>query len=507
MIPRTQNAIRLVISIFLLSAAAAPTFAETLKSAVILGSATYASGELFDLYGSHLGETVDETTAANIADALRQRYLDDGYARPGYTILDNGLGSGIVRIQVSEARISRVEFEGDAGPYSEALEGMFAAAVLGDVLRPAEVRDVLKRSRRLRGLDISIRTVADSDSSGVFLLQVQTSFNPVESRVRLSNYGTEEIDRNLLSATFAANGLFGRDTTAGAFLASAKDSRNYRSGGAFLSTALGSNGTTLQLLASSAALKIDSSGGVVEQSRDRYHLKLARAFSLESGRDVSVWAGVDLDNLDIIQDDTISREDRLRGIEAGFRVGRRSTSSAKSITVELELGINGLGGRVDNFSNPDEARENNYAFAEIHYMYRAQLAERWGLRWDVFAQHSPHDLPTIKRFKVGGNRIGRGFEAAAVSGDRGFGNRLELKRRTEWGPSFLKVGDVFAFYDLGSAWRNDSTGRESAASTGIGAIVRGGRFSATVELARPLTHDDADGNRSAGLFFEIVGAF
>ena len=37
-------------------------------------------------------------------------------------------------------------------------------------------------------------------------------------------------------------------------------------------------------------------------------------------------------------------------------------------------------------------------------------------------------FPDSERFKIGGDRLGRGFEVAEIAGDRGIGGKLELRR-------------------------------------------------------------------------------
>jgi hemolysin activation/secretion protein len=66
---------------------------------------------------------------------------------------------------------------------------------------------------------------------------------------------------------------------------------------------------------------------------------------------------------------------------------------------------------------------------------------------------------------------------------------------------------VYGFYDLGTVWREQSAGRDSAASAGVGLSFRAGWLSGHVELAKPLTHADEDGNHGARIFAEVVMSF
>jgi len=162
---------------------------------------------------------------------------------------------------------------------------------------------------------------------------------------------------------------------------------------------------------------------------------------------------------------------------------------------------------VHTVTNPDDPRRPDFSIARLRFAGLTALGEHWSVRWDAFAQHSPHHLPSTKRFKVGGNRIGRGFEAAAITGDRGVGNTLRLERRFDELSGWRADSTVYGFYDLGTTWREDAAGRDSAASAGIGVSFRAAWLAGSLELAKPLTHADEDGDRDAKLFVEISAEF
>ncbi|MEQ9563910.1 MAG: ShlB/FhaC/HecB family hemolysin secretion/activation protein, partial [Woeseiaceae bacterium] len=170
-------------------------------------------------------------------------------------------------------------------------------------------------------------------------------------------------------------------------------------------------------------------------------------------------------------------------------------------------GLNIFGSKLETFATAEDLRESDFTIARVHYLHLLRFNETWTLRSDGYAQYSAQVLPSIKQFKVGGNRIGRGFEAAAVSGDRGAGVKLELKRVLHAQPSWFRVGGIYGFYDLGAAWRNDQGGRQSAASAGIGIAMNGNVLAGYLELAKPLTHVDVDGNKDAAIFVELSFTF
>jgi hemolysin activation/secretion protein len=208
---------------------------------------------------------------------------------------------------------------------------------------------------------------------------------------------------------------------------------------------------------------------------------------------------LEVDNLEVFQDNIPTHDDRLRSIEVGATTTQRNTAALTQLNFGVERSLGGLGSEMGSFSG--------FTIAQLHYLAMTQLGEAWTVRWDSYGQYTAQVLPSIKQFKVGGNRIGRGFEAAAVSGDRGLGSKIELRRRMSDVSGPLGSSAVYGYYDLGAAWKNDTGGRESAASAGVGFAIRGERLSSYLEVAMPLTHVDADGSKNAGLFAELSFQF
>ncbi|MEX2123282.1 MAG: ShlB/FhaC/HecB family hemolysin secretion/activation protein [Woeseia sp.] len=499
---------RFAITILTCLITASPVLAsENLGSAVIQNSSVYRPTELFDVYKVHLGKTVTEQTAATIAEALQQKYLADGYSRPGYRISDRGIDSGIVRIQLVEASISSVAINGNAGPYQEKLEQLVARLPSDRSLRPQEIKDALRSARRLPGLEVDVAAEPDGGHNGGFVLEVDSAYKPLEGNVRISNRGTREIDRDVMFAQLVANGLFSHENASGLFVTSAKDSDNYKGGGVFTNTALGAHGTSAQLQGAVTSLEYDVQGVQVEQYRERYRIQLMHPLRRQSVHELSVWAGFEMQNLDLAYNDATYREERLRSVELGSTLNWRNEETQYLLSIELEQGLNGLGSRIDSLGASDERLRKDFRIARLRWVRLAALNDLWSWRLDAYAQTSPHVLPSIKQFKVGGGRIGRGFEAAAISGDRGVGGKMQLQRRLASGVTWVERADLYGFYDAGSAWRHDLGNRESASSTGVGISMRDGRLSGYLEIAKPLTHADADGHKDAGLFAEVSFQF
>lgn len=481
--------------------------AEPLVSVVVQNSSVYGAPELFSVYRQQLGKPVTGTTALSIAESLQQKYVDDGYSRPGFTIHDPGTTTGIARIRVVEAKISKVEITGNAGPHRQRLESLVAGLDSDSSLRPNDVRDALRRARRLPGLEVNIATEPDDAGQGSYLLAVDSAFKPLEGSVTVSNRGTHDIGRNLATARVVYNGLLGSENASGIFVTTAGNSDDYRGGGLFSSHAIGDRGTSLQVQAAVTSLDIESQGTPLQQRRERYLLKFSRPLHEWHDSRLVFTGGLEIENVDLARDSSPSREDRLRSLESGVAFGWRAGTRQQLLGLDIEQGLNGFGSRIDNFLSPEIGQDTDFTIARLKYVHLVPINDSWALRWDSVGQHSPDVLPSIKRFKIGGGRIGRGFEAAAASGDRGVAAKIEMRRRMADTLSWLQRADLYSYFDLGTAWRNDEPDRASASSTGLGISVSATRVSGYFEIAKPLTHADVDGRDDTGIFAELTWKF
>ena len=126
------------------------------------------------------------------------------------------------------------------------------------------------------------------------------------------------------------------------------------------------------------------------------------------------------------------------------------------------------------------------------------------MRFDALGQFSSDVLPYSERFKIGGERIGRGFEVTEVAGDRGIGGKVELRRDLSSAARILNRTAVYGFYDFGATWtRDEPRMHESATTGGIGLALNGERLTGYLELAKPFTHADLEGRKDPTLFFEL----
>ena len=472
---------------------------------VIRGSSVYAAPTLFDVYREQLGKPITTEGARAIARALVAKYQHDGFAEPTVQFDDALLAAGVLRIDVFEPRISEVRISGDPGPHLDRLESIGAELRAEQPLAQSDLQSAVGRMRELSGLTLSARTERDDSGPNLYRLDLDTDFKPVSSVLKLSNRGTEEAGPVFLLGQVTANGLLGGRTSLGAMFASATDYAEYHGIGALAGVGVGRG----QL--SFTAFQSRSNPHEVGVDLDDVYLRndatigLVRPIKRDERSSISLTAGFDLADLEIVRSDAMLRDERLRMLKAGTLFlwqGGSKTQWASS--VEAVKGLDGLGAGLTALDLVDDPRTADFFLTHLSLTRLTRFGERWSVRLYALAQQSADVLPYDERFKIGGERLGRGYQIAEIAGDQGIGAKVELRRELLQAPALLERVAVYGFYDIGATWQHDTRYRDSAATAGFGVAKQGRRLTGTLELAQPLTHPDVDGRKDLRLFAEIL---
>jgi len=480
-----------------------------LRSAVIDGSTVFSPPEFFAAYRDELGQPLTPDSARSVAAAIAALYADAGYVRPEVRTDQSQSAEGILRVRIAEPYVARVTVDGTPGRHRERLEQLSAPVLESRPLRRDAIPLALAEMRRIPGLTVTPAT-RRGDGAAAYELVLNADFSPVSGAVHVNNRGTDQIGPHFVQGQVAGNDLLGLGEKLGFLFSAAADTTEYLGAGVFIDAPLGGGGTRgmAMVFRSDTAPNESPVNLTDEYTRERVVLKLTRPVQQTADASVALTAALEAEDLTVDRDGVDVRDDRLRVLETGVRVTWRAFEATQfSSTFEFRKGLDALdaGLRADDL--PDDNRRVDFFLAQMQLTSFTRLNPSWTLRIDAFAQHSSHILPDSERFKIGGERLGRGFEVAEIAGDRGLGAKAVIRRELTGSDSAVGGTSVYALYDIGAAWKEDLPGRESAATGGFGAALHGARFSGYVEVVKPLTRTDIEGKRSAAVFAELSYRF
>lgn len=481
--------------------------AEALATTLISGSTAYSHADLFPTYSAHLGQPIDRTNAQSIVNALTALYERDGYSQPELQVDDRLAKRGILRVNVYEPRITQVTVSGDPGPYREQLETLAAPLRNTQPVRRIQVQQTLQSMRDLPGLTVTAATRRDETTRNAYVLAVDTKYQPVEGRIGTTNRGTSEVGPNFLMGQLATNGILGHDEKLGALFAAAQDFAEYHGFGLYADAPVGAAGTRVFLMGFRSDSNPSESPDDFDDdySRERATLRVTRPFQSSGSRSGSIGATLELENLGIERSGELLREDRLRSFELGGKLSWRSGARTQYLTtLDVRKGFDALGAGLYAPDLMNDPRDISFLVTRAQLIRVTRLNEKWTIRFDALGQFSNDVLPYSERFKIGGERIGRGFEVTEVAGDRGVGGKVELRRELTSAARIVGRTALYGFYDFGATWtRDEPRAHESASTGGIGLSLSGERLTGYLEIAKPFTHADLEGRNGATLFFEL----
>jgi hemolysin activation/secretion protein len=461
---------------------------------------------LFEVYREQLGKPLTADGARAILAALLRKYEADGYSRPQAKLDDALLEVGVLRIDLSEPRIGEVHVNGDPGPHLARLETL-GTKLRDDVpITQAGIAATLRQMRSLPGLTLQATTARDDASANVYRLDLDTQFDRTTGVVRLSNRGTDEAGPVFVLGQVMFNGLLGGRTNLGASFGGATDYEEYHGLGLLAQVGVGTAGGGLSF---SGFRSRSDPHELVDRDddylRDRASISFARPLPSFERANLVLAAALDLDDLEIRRSGERLRDERLRMLSVSPRWSWRHDGGAQYfVGLDVVKGLDAMGSGLAALDIEDDPRRADFTLTRLTFTRLSRFGESWSVRLDALGQQTPHTLPYGERFKIGGDRLGRGFEVAEIAGDEGIGAKVELRRSLASAPPVLRGAALYGFYDVGAAFKHDVPGRESAATAGLGFTIQGRRVSSVIELAKPLTHPDVEGRKELALFAEFA---
>jgi hemolysin activation/secretion protein len=401
-------------------------------------------------------------------------------------------------------------FEGEQGDHSAALDRIATRLTAAAPLRGDDVPGALREMRALPGMTVSATTRRDESQRNAYELVVQTAFKPVEGTLRVNNRGTDEVGPAFMLGQVYFNGLLGDQDRFGLIVASATDPDEYFGAGLSAETAIDDLGTRVHLLWFESRSAPNESPVNLDDRyrRQRITARLSHPYINGARSSVTLSAGIEAEDLTIRRLDARVRADQLRIFATSARGSLRLTNGLQlSSNLQLRKGLLGFGASLEAADLVDDPRRVDFLMTQLQATLARRFAARWSVRVDAFAQHSPHVLPDSERFKIGGDRLGRGFEVAEIAGDSGVGGKVELRRDLFTAGSAAGRISTYGFYDIGAAWKQNAPGHESAATAGVGLGMAGTALTGYLELAAPVQGPDIEGKRDPSLFAELSWRF
>jgi hemolysin activation/secretion protein len=446
----------------------------------VVGSRVFSDEELAEVAAPFENREISSEDLERLRRVVHQHYLDAGYATSGAVIPDQDLEDGVVRVQVIEGQLGRIDIEGTE---------RFRPSYLRDRIRlgagpPLNVNEleaqlqILQQDERIKRINAELGP-GPRRGEGLLAVAIEEA-RPwhlwlVGTNDRSPSVGSEggQIVFEHLNLTGNGDVLVASGSLTEGFddvaleyeiPLNAHDTRL----GAFV------NRTTSEFVEN----PFDELE--IEAESVSYGLRLSHPLYRGPGREL--WIGLTAEyresetyllgerfSFSMATNDGHAKVSVLRLSQEWTSRTRKSVVAARST---ISIGVDAFGATTNQSDVPD----SRFVTWLAQFQYARRLPERWRRSQFLFRsdlQLTSDPLLSLEQFAVGGSRTVRGYRENELVRDNGWVSSIELRIPILRG---LLQGDLLQiapFIDVGSSWNDKHTeDPRTLSSIGVGLLYR-----------------------------------
>ncbi len=482
----------------------------------VTGSTVFGPNQIAPIVQPFEGRTLTLEQLREVADAITQLYLNQGYITSRAILVDQAITDGVVEIRVLEGSLEDIQIEGARRVkpnYIRSRVRLGAKTPLNTAQLEDQVR-LLRADPLFENVEASLRAGTRTGQSILIVRVVEA--NPFEGSVGVDNYsppsvGSERLGVNLLYRNLTGNGdaigtSFYHTTRSGA------DSLdltyrlpvNAMNGAVQLRTSLTRNNIVdptfsfLDIQGDSQLYEISFQQPLIRSPREEFALSLG--FAYQDSKSTSIFGPLSPGaNTEGVTTTSV--------IKFGQDYLRRDVKGAWSLRSLFSFGTGLFGATTNSPPDPD-----GRFISWLGQVQRVQiLGDNNFLIVGADIQLTPNRLLPSQQFVIGGGQSLRGYRQNIRAGDNGVRFSLEDRITLERNEAGAATFQLAPFFDAGVVWNNDSGNRQLPpeqflAGLGLGLIWEPlPRLSLRLDYGYPLIQIEDKGTNAQdeGFYFSV----
>lgn len=485
------------------------------KGVQLEGASVFTEADLHPLYQDLIGKDVTLATMIGVADKITAKYRNAGYILSRAVVPEQTVDNGIVRIQVIEGFISKVNLN---GAFKNSGELQAYASHIEDI-RPITAHDLeryLLMANDIPGFTVKGVLQRSPTVPGGAELTLMTQRQLVSADASVDNRGSKFLGPDEINLSSSLNDAMGLGEQIGAaYTTTANGELNYYAANG--SIGLDSEGTRLSVIGSDTQTKpgftlkpLDTKG-----FSDLLGFEFSHPFIRTREENLQGLLRFDGQDVKDSQLGSTISSDKIRSARLGENYQVADTwDGVNTVNGLYSEGFHILGasGSGDPLLSRADGRSDYHKF-NLDLQRIQSITPDLNLVLASSGQYAFDDLLTAEQFGVGGPNFGRGYDESEITGDSGIAGKAELQYNYHVGTSYLDTLQPYTFFDTGEVSdRSVLPGEkkvQSLSSTGVGVRLRlTDNFSGQLEIAQPLTKDVAtENNKDPRYFFGITAHY
>ncbi len=478
----------------------------------VLGSTVFSPQQLEAAVASFIGKEATFEELLAIRSAITQLYVDEGYSTSGAFLPPQDLTDGVVRIQVVEGAIEKIEIEGLSHLRDSYVRSRIQLATQTPVNLPR-----LEEALQLLQLNPLIHTVQAELSSGtspglsILTLDIKEA-QPFSATATIENRDSPSVGEIRGTLSLAHNNVLGFGDHLSFDLGISQGINIYNIGYAIPLTPR--EGTLSVSYSNSDSRLIEKPFSELDINADAYTFSVGYRQPIihtpTSEFALSLF-------LDLRQSKTFLFEDVPYSFSTGPEQGlsqvsvlrftqdwtNRSTTRVLAARSQFSFGLDAFGATINNTGIDGRFTSWLGQFQWVQALGRNTiLVARTG------AQISFDSLLPIEQFSIGGVETVRGYRQNQQVADNGIFGSIEVRFPIIRQPDGIGTIQLAPFFDIGTAWnhKGELLGPNTLASIGLGLRWQLGSYlSARLDWGIPLINVGDEGNslQDKGISFSL----
>lgn len=461
-----------------------PAQAFLIREFRVVGSKTLPTASVDKALYSHLGPGRTPEDVESARAALEKAYHEEGYQTVSVSVPPQGINTGVIVLQVTEATVGRLRVKGSRFFDIEKIKKMAPALAEGTVPNFNEVQRDIIALNQTADLQVTPSLAVGKTPGTVDVeLTVKDKF-PLHGSIELNNRYSANTTPLRLDAALRYDNLWqmGHTIGAGFQIAPQRPSDALIFSGYYIARAPSIDWVALMLQATRQNSEVSTLGGT--DSLGNGEIYGGRfLFNLPSKTGFYHSASMGVDYKDFAQDLVVGNQ-TISSPLTYWPVSINYNASSIGEYYETEFGagvtFSFRGTGEDEAIDFDNRRYN--ANANFFYL-RGNLAHTQKLPWDfqlfgeVQGQTTANPLVDTEQYSLGGQSTVRGYLESVVTGDNAIAGTLEFRTPSllRWLPKGNEMR-LFVFIDAGYAMLNDPLPEQTSTfnlwSYGVGASLR-----------------------------------
>lgn len=478
----------------------------------VVGNSVLNDAEIAAITDPLVGQAVTLADLNQVAEAITQLYLAQGYITSRAVLPEQSITNGIVQIQVSEGNLDDIQVTGLSRLNSRYVTSRLERGVTTPLNAGA-----LEEQLRLLSFDPLLENIQGRLQPGEVVGESVLNVTVDEADAwrigaGVDNYGSPGTGSERLRTSLAYQNLSGwGDTLSASYTRSTTGGSNIWDIGYRLPVNSRDGALSLRTAFDNFELTQGPFAGQINGNSDRYEVSfrqplirsLREEFALSAGfsyRDGKTFLGPQS-----LTNPNNTVDSRTSIFKFGQDYTRRDTQGVWGLRSQFSFGTD----LFDATDNPGDTADGQF-FSWLGQVQRVQWFSPDNLLIvQADLQLTPDSLLAIEQFLIGGGQSLRGYRQNARSGDNGFRfsieDRITLTRDEDTDNAVIQLAP---FFDAGAVWnaRGNAIDQNFLAGAGLGFIYDPiESLNMRLDYALPLVtlDDEGDNAQDEGFYFTV----